>query len=53
VWIKKYSWAVPAHTFLNFFEKIVARRLNESIHEKRPCIIIIDRKAFNSFNAVR
>jgi hypothetical protein len=36
----KNGWTVPAHTFLNFFGKIVRRRLNESIHEKRTCIIL-------------
>jgi hypothetical protein len=52
-WIKKYSWAVPAHTFLKYFGKLLRRHLIEGIHSRVHLYCIIDRKAFNSFNDVR
>jgi hypothetical protein len=47
-WIKKYSWAVPAHMFLKYFGKLLRRHLNEDIHNKAHLYIVTDLEQISS-----
>jgi hypothetical protein len=50
---EKNSWTAPAHTFLNYFEKIVAPSFERTHSYEAHLYCNVDKKTLNSFNAGR